>query len=702
MKDKVIWMAAGLLAAAVGIVSVPEAVAQSPQVTTGLAPPVQLTSEQDHQRLMDLLHISELRRGPDGDPTSPNAANFDESKVAPYTLPNPLLLRNGQRVTSTELWWKARRPQIVADFDNELYGHVPANVPKVTWEVVRTRHETVDKVPVVTKDLVGHVDNSAYPLISVDIQLTVTTPEHAAGPVPVMLEFGLTPEVQGTLRKRFTNAQWAAYMGPGPSWQSLVLAQGWGYAVLIPTSVQADNGEGLTQGIIGLTNKGQPRQPGDWGALRAWAWGASRALDYLQSDSAVNGRQVGIEGLSRYGKATLVTMAYEPRFAIAFVGSSGEAGAKLSRRTFGEQVENIASSSEYHWMAGNFLKYAGPLTRNDLPVDAHELIALCAPRPVFISSGAQAVEGGWVDAKGMFLGAVGAGPVYKLLHKNDLGTTEFPPMETALIDGDIAFRQHRYGHTTGPNWPTFLTFASRYIKGPALQGNAQNNTSIGVFEGQADIGAVVPPGTGIYDAAAATYTLTSAGALFLSMKGEPLHQVGASVNLHLEEPFYVGLGAVSHDVSTTDKVVFSKVTAEPVSTAADDTRMAFYSTLRTIQIEDQFRRAMVIRTSPTYMHSANWTTADGSAAEQVTDDSNINSSPHVSPDGRTVAFLSQPANEGSLGIGDAALKVFAVSDGLVRTVATFQGDRGSFAMYGWGDADHVAFVSYQAVPEVPL
>ena len=512
MKDKVIWMAAGLLAAAVGIVSVPEAVAQSPQVTTGLASPVQLTSEQDHQRLMDLLHISELRRGPDGDPTSPNAANFDESKVAPYTLPNPLLLRNGQRVTSTELWWKARRPQIVADFDNELYGHVPANVPKVTWEVVRTRHETVDKVPVVTKDLVGHVDNSAYPLISVDIQLTVTTPEHAAGPVPVMLEFGLTPEVQGTLRKRFTNAQWAAYMGPGPSWQSLVLAQGWGYAVLIPTSVQADNGEGLTQGIIGLTNKGQPRQPGDWGALRAWAWGASRALDYLQSDSAVNGRQVGIEGLSRYGKATLVTMAYEPRFAIAFVGSSGEAGAKLSRRTFGEQVENIASSSEYHWMAGNFLKYAGPLTRNDLPVDAHELIALCAPRPVFISSGAQAVEGGWVDAKGMFLGAVGAGPVYKLLHKNDLGTTEFPPMETALIDGDIAFRQHRYGHTTGPNWPTFLTFASRYIKGPALQGNAQNNTAIGVFEGQADIGAVVPPGTGIYDAAAATYTLTSAGA----------------------------------------------------------------------------------------------------------------------------------------------------------------------------------------------
>ena len=480
MRGRRLGVAAGVLVAAVGVALMdpaaaqpPTGLAQSPGLTQspmppGLAPPVQLTSEQDHHRLLDLLHIAGLRRGPDGDPTSPRAANFDETKVEPYTLPDPLVLRNGQRVTSADAWWKVRRPQIVADFDNEMYGHVPAHVPKVIWEVVRTRHENVEGVPVVTKDLVGHVDHSAYPLVTVDIQLTMTTPEGAKGPVPVMMEFGLTPEVQQTLHKRFTSEQWAAYMGPGSSWQSLVLAKGWGYAILIPTSVQADNGEGLTQGIIGVTNKGRPRQPGDWGALRAWAWGASRALDYLQTDPAVNGRKVGIEGLSRYGKAALVTMAYDSRFAIAFVGSSGEAGAKLSRRTFGEQVENIASTSEYHWMAGNFLKYSGPLTRNDLPVDAHELIALCAPRPVFISSGAQAVEGGWVDAKGMFLAAVAAGPVYQLLHKNGLGTSEFPPLETALIDGDIAFRQHRYGHTTGPNWPTFLTFAGRYIdSGPA-------------------------------------------------------------------------------------------------------------------------------------------------------------------------------------------------------------------------------------------
>ena len=164
-------------------------------------------------------------------------------------------------------------------------------------------------------------------------------------------------------------------------------------------------------------------------------------------------------------------MAYDQRFAIGFIGSSGEGGAKLHRRNFGEQVENVAGSGEYHWVAGNFIKYAGPLNAGDLPVDSHELIALCAPRPVFISVGSQQVEGGWVDAKGMFLAAVGAGPVYRLLGRKDLGTTEFPPMETALIDGDVAFRQHSGGHTTLPNWPTFLTFAARYIKGPPT-GNA--------------------------------------------------------------------------------------------------------------------------------------------------------------------------------------------------------------------------------------
>lgn len=130
---------------------------------------------------------------------------------------------------------------------------------------------------------------------------------------------------------------------------------------------------------------------------------------------------------------------------------------------FGEQVENLASSGGYHWFAGNFLKYAGPLTANDLPVDAHELVALCAPRPVFISVGSIEVEGGWVDAKGMFLGGAYASPVFELFGKKGLGTYDFPQIETSLVDGEIAFRQHKGGHTTGPNWPTFLKYAEKYI-----------------------------------------------------------------------------------------------------------------------------------------------------------------------------------------------------------------------------------------------
>jgi len=439
---------------------------QDEQKSGGAAPPpVQLTAQQDHQRLLDLLHISVLRQGANGtNPQAPNYANYDESKANPFPdLPDPLLLKNGKKVRSARMWWNQRRPEIVEDFDREIYGRVPRQTPKVTWEVTGTTHETNADVPIIRKKLVGHADHSSYPPVTVDIQLTLSTPANATGPVPVIMEFGL--EVFGPSRGP-AGARGSGAPTPGrgsPTWQQQVLAKGWGYATIIPTSIQADNGAGLTQGIIGLVNKGQPRKLDDWGVLRAWAWGASRALDYFETDKSVDARHVGIEGHSRYGKAALVAMAYDQRLAIAYISSSGEGGAKLHRRNWGELVENVAGAGEYHWMAGNFIKYAGPLTWNDLPVDSHELVALCAPRPVFISAGATNGDG-WVDAKGMFLAAVGAGPVYRLLGRMDLGTTEFPRIETPLIDGDVAFRQHSGGHTPTPNWPTFLTFASRYIK----------------------------------------------------------------------------------------------------------------------------------------------------------------------------------------------------------------------------------------------
>jgi hypothetical protein len=426
---------------------------------------IQAASEKDHQRVMDELGIKQLRPGVDSDPQSPHAANYDESKANVYpNLPDPLVTNNGTPVTTAATWWSERRPEIVEMFDREILGRSPAVTPKVTWEVKSTVQEKNGDVPVVTKTLVGHVDNSADPSITVNIDLTLTTPANARGPVPVIMEYGLSKEFLAMLAKRFP--QFAQQAQQHPTWQEQVLARGWGYAEYIPTSVQDDNGAGLTKGIIGLVNKGQPRKLDDWGTLKAWGWGASRCLDYFATDKSVDAKQVGLEGHSRYGKSALVAMAYDPRFAIAYISSSGEGGAKLYRRIFGEQVGNVAATNEYHWMAGNFLKYAGPLTPGDMPVDNHELIALCAPRPVFISGGSLESDDRWLDPKGMFLAAVAAGPVYRLLGKKDLDTTEFPPMETALIGGDIAFRQHAGGHTPGPNWPTFLTFASRFLHAP--------------------------------------------------------------------------------------------------------------------------------------------------------------------------------------------------------------------------------------------
>jgi hypothetical protein len=413
-----------------------------------------LTTEEDHHRTMELLGITSIRPGANGrDPQAANAANYDESKVKPIEkLPDPLILKNGKKVTKEKVWWNERRPEIVEDFDREIYGRVPSNVPKINWEIVSTNEDTVGNRIVIVKKLLGHADNAAAPNINVDIDLTLATPKDAKSSVPVIMELAWRWP-PGTNRPPQT----------GPTWQEQVTAKGWGYAEIVPVSIQPDNGAGLTQGIIGLTNKGQLRsKPDEWGALRAWAWGASRALDYFESDKNVDAKRVGLEGHSRYGKAVAVAMANDPRFAIAFVSSSGEGGLSLFRRNYGELVENVAGSGEYHWMAPNFIKYAGPLQWSDLPVDAHELVALCAPRPVFISSGDNGDQ--WTDPKGMFLAGIYAGPVYQLLGKKDLDTSEYPAVEKGLMDGEISFRQHSGGHTPGPNWSYFITYAERYFR----------------------------------------------------------------------------------------------------------------------------------------------------------------------------------------------------------------------------------------------
>jgi hypothetical protein len=479
-------------------------------------PPVELTAEQDRQLMMEKLGIQRLRPGPSPDADAPDAANYDEALANPYPeLPDPLTLNDGRKVATPEMWWERRRPEIVEALEREVYGRVPADLPGVTWEVEVNEREWVGFTPVTAKRLVGRVDNSAYPLIDVEIGMTVVTPARAEGPVPLLMMFGpsrlpapaqpaeddverinaalkqLLVERDSSLAEVFD--RYRAYEplaragspfsfpgrgsgGADPPKTEQLLAAGWGYAFIDPSSIQADNGAGLTRGIIGLVNRGQPRSPDDWGALRAWAWGAARGLDYLETDPDVDAERVGIEGVSRYGKAALVALALEPRFAMGLIGSSGKGGATLHRRDFGEAVESLTGGG-YHWMAGNYLKYGaaeadfGSGDASQLPVDSHELIALCAPRLTFISYGIpEEGDAHWLDHQGSYMAAVAAQPVFHLLGAEGLGvsddyrTERMPPVNAGLLGGRLAWRQHDGGHTDAPNVEYFIEWAERLLE----------------------------------------------------------------------------------------------------------------------------------------------------------------------------------------------------------------------------------------------
>jgi lysophospholipase L1-like esterase len=431
-------------------------------------------SREDHADMLGQLGITALRPGPSGRAAAgePGAANYDPALANPFPdWPDLLTLKDGRKVTTAETWWRERRPEIVGDFEREVYGSVPPDVPKVAWSVAESVETTVGGQPVVARRVIGHVDNSAHPGIAVDIRMAVVLPVNARGPVPVLVMFGWG-NMPGEAPPRIGPPPET----PAPPSTEQLVAAGWGYVSLATASIQADNGAGLTAGIIGLTNKGRRRAPGQWGALRAWAWGAARALDYLETLPAVDARRVGIEGVSRYGKAALVTLAFEPRFALALVGSSGEGGTKPHRRNLGELVENLTGSGQYHWMAGSFLKYGaaaatfGSRNANDIPVDAHELIALGAPRPTFISYGIpEKGDSLWLDAQGSYMAAVAAGPAFRLLGARDLGVAEdyraarMPPVNTGLLDGELAWRQHDGGHEDRSNMSFFLAWANRLL-----------------------------------------------------------------------------------------------------------------------------------------------------------------------------------------------------------------------------------------------
>ena len=481
--------------------------------TKTFPPLVTFTNEQDHRNMMEQLGIKVLRPGPSGNESAPNAANYNEALANPCPqLPELLLTKNGKKVTTAEMWWNQRRKEIISDVERELYGRLPSSIPAVKWEVKIVDKEFVGRTPVIAKQIIGHVDNSSYPLINVDINMMLVVPTNVKGPVPVLMMFGRpafpapaqpTAEHLEIINQSFKEMMikqdpklkeifdlYPAYMpitrlpgrnpfAPAPEGDlpptEQLLAAGWGYVTIDPASIQADNHAGITRGIIGLVNQGQPRKPEDWGALRAWAWGAARGLDYLETDPLVDAKKVGIEGVSRYGKAALVTLAFEQRFAVGLIGSSGKGGTTLHRRVFGEAVESLTGGENY-WMCGNYMKYGaaessfGTKTGCDLTVDSHDVLAMCAPRLAFVSYGIpEKGDAKWLDQKGSFMATVAAGSVYKLLGAKDLGvsndymTEKMPPMLTDMLDGHLAWRQHDGGHTDAPNFKYFIPWASKFL-----------------------------------------------------------------------------------------------------------------------------------------------------------------------------------------------------------------------------------------------
>ena len=457
---------------------------------------VTFTTQQDHRDMQKQLGITKLRHGPSGNPKDANAANTDESKANPYpNLPELMKLKNGEAVTTADQWWKLRRPEITEDFEREVIGRVPEDVPNVKWEVLKTIEKKIGETDVTEKRLIGRVDNSKCPEIDVNIMMAVVTPKDAKLPVPLLMKFGFTMFMPNGDDIDFGGRGGGFGRRPSTikSANEQLVEAGWGYATINAGSIQDDSGGetkrrfgpprpagsggGLTRGIIGLANKGQPRKPDQWGALRAWAWGASRGLDYLEADPAVDAKRVGIDGVSRYGKAALVTMAFDQRFAAVLAGSSGEGGASLYRRNFGEAVENITGSGEYHWMAGNFLKYGtaessfGSKNASDLPIDAHMLIALCAPRPTFISYGIpEKGDALWLDQQGSFMATIAAQPAFRLLGAKGLGRSDdyksekMPPVNNDLLEGELGWRQHDGGHTDLPNIEHFIKWANRMFQ----------------------------------------------------------------------------------------------------------------------------------------------------------------------------------------------------------------------------------------------
>ena len=394
--------------------------------------------------------------------------NYDEAKVGDYKLPDPLVLSDGKPVRDTRTWEQKRRPELIRMFEENQYGRAPGRPAAMSFDVFDKGTPALEGKAIRRQVTVYFSADKNGP----KMDLLIYLPAGATKPVPLLLNLGFGAnasavddpgiklgEVWGRDKQKVPANR---TMGFGRVNVAPLLAKGIGWATVYYGDIDPDFLGGVPLGVRALYLKpGQTEPaPDEWGSIAAWAWGLSRALDYFESDKGVDAKRVAIMGVSRLGKTVMWEGAHDTRIAAVIASCSGEGGAALSRRNYGETIAHLVAPTRYPYQfCGNYKKWAAD--PRESPIDAHMLVALMAPRPVLLQTGS---EDGWSDPKGEFLAAVAAEPVYKLFGKHGLGTTEWPAAGQPILH-DIGYFMHAGGHGTLPaDWDVFLKFLETSLK----------------------------------------------------------------------------------------------------------------------------------------------------------------------------------------------------------------------------------------------